>query len=570
MRRMVLSLRTARYLRWTQLLAMARRALEEQGRREPGPRGWDHDRARIVAQALRSVGPVDEPHSVRRRTDAWRRGSVEMLGERHPAPTTWLESPPSPLWGYHLQYHDLLAEAAWVADVDADTDLAQQIKDCLESWFSAWGRGGTPAWDAYPISVRSVNWIRILAMSQIDAAMKGRLEAALADQIATLRRNIELHLQANHLLRNAWALAIAPWCLSDPHGSAWAIEGAKLYWRLLLEQVAPDGVHEERTPMYHARVLRDALEVIAVHDALGTDVPPECRARVATMAHALLWMRHPNGALRLINDSAGDHGIDLGRLEELATMLCSARKGPPAGLWYPPAARFVSVRDNERSDALFVDVGGAAPPHQPGHTHAGALGFELDIDGLPFIIDAGCSGYEGDEWRSYFRGTAAHNTVMIDGRDQSEMWATFRVARRARVQAERVMGDVRSCVIEASCRPYHRRAAAHHRQISREGRTITVADRVDGADDVMVKGFLHFDPGWSFESTNRSLVARQSTSLVTIAIDGPVRWALHRGQLSPPCGWFSPTFGKVGPTYTLVVESPPGSVHAWRAIITPG
>src|SRR5690606_2555175 len=67
------------------------------------------------------------------------------------------------------------------------------------------------------------------------------------------------------------------------------------------------------------------------------------------------------------------------------------------------------------------------------HAHCDLLSFELDLAGLPFAVDAGVSGYADAPLREFVRSTRAHNTVVIGGREQSEIWGVYRVARMAEV-----------------------------------------------------------------------------------------------------------------------------------------
>jgi uncharacterized heparinase superfamily protein len=81
---------------------------------------------------------------------------------------------------------------------------------------------------------------------------------------------------------------------------------------------------------------------------------------------------------------------------------------------------------------LLLDVAPVGPDYIPGHAHADTLNFELSLFGRRVIVDSGTSTYEKNAERQRQRGTAAHNTVTIDGEDSSEVWGGFRVARRAR------------------------------------------------------------------------------------------------------------------------------------------
>ena len=321
--------------------------------------------------------------------------------------------------------------------------------------------------------------------------------------------------------------------------------------------------------MYHARAVRDAIELVAVHRALELDVPEAGEGAIRAMADSLGWLRHPDGRLRLINDAAGDHGVDLDRLVT-ATAPSNSPVAPADGLWWAPTARFAAVCDAALGDALCVDLGEPAPPYQPAHAHAGALAFELDVGGVPLVADVGCSGYDGDPWRPYQRSTAAHSTVVIDGRDQSELWGSFRVARRAQVENVRVTGNKVDCEISGGCRPYHRRSAVHTRRIRRAGRALHVEDHVTGAAGSKVESFVHFGPDWQAERVGDSEVRlRHPSARALVHLEGMPTWSLHRGDRSPPCGWHALGFNHVVPSWSLRASSERYGGEAWRMTIRP-
>jgi len=69
----------------------------------------------------------------------------------------------------------------------------------------------------------------------------------------------------------------------------------------------------------------------------------------------------------------------------------------------------------EQAADLFVDATPSAA-----HGHADCLSIDVCVGGRPFLIDPGLYTYNGHPaWRDYFRKTRAHNTVEVDGRDQS-------------------------------------------------------------------------------------------------------------------------------------------------------
>ena len=80
---------------------------------------------------------------------------------------------------------------------------------------------------------------------------------------------------------------------------------------------------------------------------------------------------------------------------------------------------------------LLLDVASIGPDYLPGHGHADTLSFEMSLFGKRTLVNRGISQY-GIEVRQVERGTAAHNTVVINNENSSEVWSGFRVARRAR------------------------------------------------------------------------------------------------------------------------------------------
>ena len=66
-----------------------------------------------------------------------------------------------------------------------------------------------------------------------------------------------------------------------------------------------------------------------------------------------------------------------------------------------------------------------------GHGHADVLSLEVSLDGRRLVTNGGTSSYANDAVRDDERSTSAHATVEIDGYSSSEVWASFRVGRRA-------------------------------------------------------------------------------------------------------------------------------------------
>jgi hypothetical protein len=130
--------------------------------------------------------------------------------------------------------------------------------------------------------------------------------------------------------------------------------------------------------------------------------------------------------------------------------------------------------DNGQFEVL-VDAGNIIPAYQPGHAHSDMLSVCFMYNGKPVLTDTGISTYEPVSRRYEERRTAAHNTVVIDGLDQSEVWNSFRVGRRAHCS---ILKDdpVHVC---AEHNGYKRSAGIlHRRSVELNAKRLTIMDEL--------------------------------------------------------------------------------------------
>ncbi len=435
---------------------------------------------------------------------------------------------PTRLWAYHLHSLDALREGH-----DADARLA-----LLDRWVEGNAFGSRPGWEAYPTSLRLVNALELLA-SRRDAATAARTES-LALQAWWLAANLETDLGGNHLLKNAFALSWAGRCLDTRDSNAWRTAGDSILARELPAQILADGFHVERAPGYHAVLVDDLTRLDRLLRARGeaTEAFGQLIAGLRERtAAALASVLHPDGEIPLFNDSAA------GQAPPSAWLLgrAAAPEGPgriAADRRGAPAAGFHRL-DGERSVVLF-DAGEIGDGDQPGHAHADTLSYELSFGTTRVAVDAGVFDYGNNALRGYARGTRAHNTVEIDGRDQSEMWSVFRVGRRAHPLDVRRDGGDGPAFIEAghdgytqlSGRPIHRRRMEHL------GHDVwRVLDVIEGAGSHTAVSRVRLAPSLAIvaHGTDR-LEAADATCRVRIVAEQPASLSLEEGEYFPRFG----------------------------------
>src|SRR6185436_6660061 len=126
--------------------------------------------------------------------------------------------------------------------------------------------------------------------------------------------------------------------------------------------------------------------------------------------------------------------------------------------------------------------------------HADSLSFELSVEGKRWIVDSGCSTYAVGTERLRQRGSAAHNTVVVDGQDSSEVWSSFRVARRARACGVSVIEQGGNLIVESAHDGYARRSGTIvRRRWTLDQSSLSLDDRLEGAYE-RATGYLHLHP----------------------------------------------------------------------------
>lgn len=388
------------------------------------------------------------------------------------------------LWLYNLHYFDDLnaqgahERRAWHADL-------------IEHWMDENPPARTIGWDPYPASLRLVNWIKYALDGN---ELSGRALDHLAISARWIKQRTEWHLLGNHLFANAKALIFAGSFFSGQEAQGWLRAGQAILGRELDEQILTDGGHFERSTLYHALAVEDVLDLINLSRTFG-EVEPNLPLddNVDAMLLWLLGMSHPDGQIGLFNDAA--IGIAPGNDELLsyAARLGFSQAELGAGLMIMSESGYRRV---EHGPVLaLIDVAPLGPDYLPAHGHADTLSFELSLAGQRLVVNSGTSRYGAGSERLRQRGTAAHNCVVVDGLNSSDVWGGFRVGRRARPFDVTQRQDP-SC-IEIGCshdgyrhlagQPIHRRTWRFERE------HLTVTDRINGRCR-SAEAYVHLHP----------------------------------------------------------------------------
>lgn len=452
--------------------------------------------------------------------------------ERSLAQTGWNDPAAPLLWRYNLHYFDDLVASGWSNRRSAHINL-------IDRWIAENPPGTPTAWDPYTVSRRLVNWIKwILAGNAPSSAVS----YSIALQTRWLRSRLEYHLLGNHLFANAKALWFAGLFFGGEEGNAWLAHADHILRREVPEQILADGGQFERSPMYHALALEDMLDMINVAEAYGLAgsigaIADRWRPIVDRMRHWLAAMAHPDGEISFFNDAAIGIAPPPAALEDYARRLGF---GPTAALArVEDMATSGYIRVVEGQATMLMDLAAVGPDYLPGHAHADTLSFELSLGDQRFLVNGGTSIYGDGNERKRQRGTKAHNSVSVDGRNSSDVWSGFRVGQRAKVRERRLQINPEVVVAEGSHDGFLRQGIAglHRRRWRIDAQGMTITDWVEGPARPAVAWF-HFHPDVEIETAadGQAGAARCEEGRV-------MTWQVQRGTAAMAPSSYHPAFG---------------------------
>jgi len=207
---------------------------------------------------------------------------------------------------------------------------------------------------------------------------------------------------------------------------------------------------------------------------------------------------------------------------------------------------------------IVMDAGELGYPSIAAHGHADALSFCLAIDGYWWLVDPGTFAYHSDaEWRNYFRGTKAHNTVVVNDLDQSTIAGAFMWTHKARAKLIDVHSGADEQVATGMHDGYRRLGIRHQRSISFNSKRseIQIIDTISGGKSTKLDICFHFSPEISItiDEITGNWVATHNNCTRRVVFILDKQWAIDliKGQESPIFGWYSPSLEAKVPAYVL-------------------
>jgi uncharacterized heparinase superfamily protein len=451
--------------------------------------------------ALKTVIPeldLDANYYCRFKPELLLEGKFTFLNKtRNVDLSSWIVPDCSHLWNYNLHYFEFCISLGALYNQTQNELWYKVFKDILRAWIKNNGSTCNDAWKPYTISLRIPNLLITLELFgnlfMQDDEFKQEVVASIYNQYKFLENNKEIHLLGNHYFENLKTCILCNILFGEMGKLDKNMNALK---KQIKEQILPDGMHFERSVMYHKIILEGVIRIAFWTQQIDKMYSNYFVPVIQKMINCAVSLENGMGKMPLFNDAGDGVAKETYQLIRAANRLFGVI--PHQQDLFMDAGYAKLYSDDI---AVMFDSGIIGPDYMPGHGHCDALSFELSKNNRPVFVNSGTYQYQG-ELRSFFRSTESHNTVVINDEQQSECWGEHRVARRISHVNIDLSIDCRS----ATGTYINHKGSKHRRKIGFYAPGVfLVVDKVLSREKVLVRSFLHTHPNYRYRKIQSSI-----------------------------------------------------------------
>ncbi len=458
----------------------------------------------------------------------------------------------------------------------------------LKELFSDWNKHnlflhGVEWTSAMELAIRVNSWVYTLAFlmkAGCEEEIIGELEHGILVMVDYIMKHRARFSSANnHLIVEMYSVALVG-ILTDY--APWKDEAIRILTEELPKQNYADGVNKEMSLHYQSFVMEayGLLWLLMVKNQIN--IPEVWKKYLTAMSEFVSDSTDDCGKTMEFGDSDEGKILDLnGKIENhyqyvLNLMSClldqlytdtpwhenldwivpqelKVRKGKycPGLVCSRREGGYTFLRSKDRRVLIGIDHADLGYGSIAAHGHADALSFQLFIDGQPIFVDSGTYNYHvTPDDRNYFRSTVAHNTVMIENHEQSEMLGPFIWGTRAKAELVDLTEEKGWVTVKMCCSGS---AGVHNRTIAfDQARSVEIRDDVG---EHQGNAFFHFPPESQVEIEENRAVVCSSGKRIVLNSNGK--------KIKSTADGFSSKYG----TKTLAVNLNIGFIGTERIVI---
>lgn len=227
---------------------------------------------------------------------------------------------------------------------------------------------------------------------------------------------------------------------------------------------------------------------------------------------------------------------------------------------FPAGGYYILGKDFETSNEvrIAIDSGPLGYLAIAAHGHADSLSLNLSVGGSEFLIDPGTFAYHTNKkWRNYFRGSSAHNTVRVDGQDQSVIAGNFMWGTKASTNCEKWRTDDNEDYFCGFHDGYTRLKdpVLHRRSVKfkKKENLIEIMDILECRGEHLIERFWHFSERCKVDKEKKTVLAENNGLHLRIEIKDKAKIKIVRADEKRPLGWVSRRFDKKAPISTALI-----------------
>jgi hypothetical protein len=502
-----------------------------------------------------------------------------------------------PKYVWELNRHQFLPILAKAFFLTGDKKYADEVVSLITSWIEQNPPFlGINWFNALEPALRQISWLWSLKYlthsNYIDEKIIAKIRQSLFTHTDYISRNLSLYSSANnHLIGELASVAMVSMHLGLKSKVKKALNILK---EQINQQILEDGVGAEQSISYQLYTMEyyllTMLYLLQNNIAIASNISKIIEQAAIFIKTIIdknggypdigdndsgcvlkLSENYPNSKtiLNLAAYVTGNIELlqgDVGNDEKLFWLLGAENfknlieKGRPVKTAAPMAYLYnrggycvFEKNNSETHMKMLFDFGPLGLPPLAGHGHADALSFMLYINEQPVFIDPGTYSYNKSFWRNYFRGTSAHNTIRIDGQDQSVFAGRFLAAYHAKTEYLSFENNKSICARHYGYRRL-KQPVLHTRIVHfSEENTITITDILETKGKHLAEQFFHLDKSCKIKDCGENVfkIILPQTSLF-LKLDQKLKTMIYYGNEILPLGWQSGSYGSKEKTFSIV------------------
>jgi len=507
------------------------------------------------------------------------------------------------VWEPNRHHQLVVLGRAW--SLSGDVRFANAVAEQLESWLEQNPYGVGINWrSGLELGIRLINWVWALDLIEESGAVDDQLINRILDCVSRHVWEIDRKYSRgssvnNHLIGEAAGVFIATSYFGNLRNAPfWQAKSQAILNREIINQTFTDGGMLEQAIGYHFFVLQFFVIAGVTARAAGQDFPESYWSRLEKMFEFLGTLSEGGDSLPLFGDCDDGYVLDLGEnphdIRQWLSVGAALFKRSDFKAWavgYAEPVDWLLGRqglesfkaipklqnktitsqafndsgyyllqngelDSPDRISVVFDCGPLGMEPLAGHGHADTLSFTLRAFGRDVLVDPGTYDYFSyPKWREYFRSTRAHNTVVIDGQNQSEMLGLFLWGKRAKAECLSWQpSDVGGKVIGQHDGYMHLDdPVTHKRMLDLDGRELVIRDDIIARKRHKIEVYLHLAEHCVVNPAgkNRYLVYVESGT-IEIELDPCLHVESFNGSENPIYGWVSRGYHQKQACTTLV------------------